>query len=162
MRVRCLDGKTRICRIPGRLTRRLWVRESDIVVVEPWEFGGDEKGDIIYKYTPTQLSFLRRKGYLKQLDDFEVHGRQARPLHGVLTRAQQQTLYDGYAFLRRTDHALRLLFDRPKEVLPANRLHLWDLARLLGYASVEQFTEDYQCHTTSLRRVYKEIVVGGQ
>lgn len=71
MRVRCLDSKTRICRIPGRLTRKLWVRESDIVIVEPWEYGGDGKGDIIYKYTPTQLSFLRKKGHLKQLDDFE-------------------------------------------------------------------------------------------
>ena len=71
MRVKCLDGKNRICRIPGRLTRRLWVREGDVVVVEPWEFGGDEKGDIVYKYTPTQLSFLRKKGHLKQLDEFE-------------------------------------------------------------------------------------------
>ena len=71
MRVRCLDGKTRICRIPGRLTRKLWVREGDITIVEPWEYGGDAKGDIVYKYTPTQLSFLRKKGYLKQLDEFE-------------------------------------------------------------------------------------------
>lgn len=71
MRVRCLDGKTRICRIPGRLTRRLWVREGDIAIVEPWEYGGDGKGDIVYKYSPTQLAFLRRKGYLKQLDEFE-------------------------------------------------------------------------------------------
>ena len=71
MRVRCLDGKTRICRIPGRLTRKLWVRDRDIVIVEPWEFGGDEKGDVVYKYTPTQLSFLRKKGHLKQLDEFE-------------------------------------------------------------------------------------------
>lgn len=71
MRVRCLDGKTRICRIPGRLTRKLWVREGDVAVVEPWEYSGDEKGDIVYKYSPTQLSFLKRKGYLKQLDEFE-------------------------------------------------------------------------------------------
>ena len=71
MRVRCLDGKTRICRIPGRLTRKLWVRERDIVIVEPWEYSGDEKGDVIYKYTPTQTSFLKRKGYLKQLEEFD-------------------------------------------------------------------------------------------
>ena len=31
MKVKCLDGKTRICRIPGRLKRKLWVREEDIV-----------------------------------------------------------------------------------------------------------------------------------
>ncbi|MEK6942526.1 MAG: translation initiation factor eIF-1A [Nanoarchaeota archaeon] len=71
MRARCLDGKTRICRIPGRLTRKLWVRERDIVIIEPWEYSGDAKGDVIYKYTPTQLSFMKKKGYLKQLDDFE-------------------------------------------------------------------------------------------
>ena len=71
MRVKCLDAKTRVCRIPGRLTRKLWVREGDVVIVEPWEYGGDEKGDVLYKYTPTQLSFMKKKGYLKQLDDFE-------------------------------------------------------------------------------------------
>src|SRR3989338_152121 len=71
MNVRCLDGKARVCRIPGRLTRKLWVRENDIVIVEPWEYSGDEKGDIIYKYTPTQTGFLKRKGYLKQLEEFD-------------------------------------------------------------------------------------------
>jgi len=69
MRVRCLDGKTRICRIPGRLKRSLWVREGNIVIVEPWELGGDAKGDIIYKYTNAQVGFLKRKGHLKQLDE---------------------------------------------------------------------------------------------
>lgn len=71
MRIRCLDGKVRICRIPGRMKRRLWIREGNIAIVEPWEFGGDEKGDLVYKYTPTQVNFLRKKGYLKQLEDFE-------------------------------------------------------------------------------------------
>ncbi len=69
--VRCLDGKTRNCRIPGRLKRRLWVREGDIVLVEPWEFGGDEKGDIIFKYRPTQVGWLKRNGHLDKLDEFE-------------------------------------------------------------------------------------------
>ena len=68
VRVRCLDGKTRICRIPGRLKRRLWVRENDILIVEPWEFSGDSKGDILYKYTPTQVVFLKNKGYLKKIE----------------------------------------------------------------------------------------------
>jgi len=67
-RVRCLDGKTRICRIPGRLKRTLWVREGDIVLVEPWEYGGDEKGDIIFKYRKNQIDWLKKKGYLKQLE----------------------------------------------------------------------------------------------
>jgi len=70
MRVNCLDGKERICRIPGRLRRALWVREKDIVIIEPWELGGDTKGDVIYKYrSKAEVAFLKRKGFLKNLED---------------------------------------------------------------------------------------------
>ncbi|MBW3014855.1 translation initiation factor eIF-1A [Candidatus Woesearchaeota archaeon] len=71
MYVRCLDGKTRVCRIPGRLKRKLWVRETNIVIVEPWELGGDEKGDIVYKYRPAQVAYLKSQGMLKALEDIE-------------------------------------------------------------------------------------------
>ena len=71
MRVKCLDKKTRICRIPGRLKRKLWVREGDIVLVEPWEYGGDDKGDIIFKYRQTQVAWLQKNGYLKKLEELE-------------------------------------------------------------------------------------------
>lgn len=67
MRVRCLDNKNRICRIPGRLKRKLWVRESDLVLVEPWEYD-NEKGDIIFKYRPNQIDWLKKKGLLKDLE----------------------------------------------------------------------------------------------
>ena len=43
----------------------------DLVIVEPWEFSGDGKGDVLYKYTNAQMAFLRRKGYLKKMDEFE-------------------------------------------------------------------------------------------
>ena len=71
VRIRCLDGKTRVCRIPGRLKRRLWVRAGDIVLVEPWEYGGDGKGDVIFKYRDIQVEWLRRNGYLDQLVELD-------------------------------------------------------------------------------------------
>lgn len=71
MRARCLDNNTRICRIPGRLKRKLWVREGDTVLVEPWELSGKERGDIIFKYSKSQINFLKNRGYLKQLEEFE-------------------------------------------------------------------------------------------
>ena len=70
MRVLCLDEKERICRIPGRLRRILWVRENDVVIVEPWELGGNEKGDIVHKYQgKAEVAFLKKKGYLKNLTE---------------------------------------------------------------------------------------------
>ena len=65
MLVVCLDGKTRNCRVPGRLKRALWLRPGDVVIVEPWELD-KEKGDIIFKYKPNQVEWLKNKGYLKK------------------------------------------------------------------------------------------------
>ncbi|MBI4141993.1 translation initiation factor eIF-1A [Candidatus Woesearchaeota archaeon] len=71
MKVRCMDGKVRICRIPGRLKRKLWVRDGDVLLIEPWELSGDEKGDVIFKYKPIQVDVLKRKGFLKTLEGEE-------------------------------------------------------------------------------------------
>ncbi len=66
MLVRCLDGKSRNCRVPGRLKRKLWIREGDIVIIEPWEFDND-RGDILFKYTPAAVDWLKQRGYLKEI-----------------------------------------------------------------------------------------------
>ena len=65
MLVSCMDGKTRNCRVPGRLRRELWLREGDVVIVEPWEFDQDEKGDILFKYSKAAIEKLKEMGQLK-------------------------------------------------------------------------------------------------
>ncbi len=62
--VNCTDKKTRNCRVPGRLRRKLWLRQDDVVIVEPWELD-KERGDIIFKYPSNQVAWLRRNGYLE-------------------------------------------------------------------------------------------------
>lgn len=71
MRVKCMDGKTRICRIPGRLKRKLWVRDGDVLLIKPWELGGDDKGDVIFKYKPIQVGWLKNKGFIKGLENID-------------------------------------------------------------------------------------------
>lgn len=41
--VQCVDGKTRIGRIRGKLKRKIWVRDNDVVLLAPWDFKSDEK-----------------------------------------------------------------------------------------------------------------------
>jgi translation initiation factor 1A len=65
MMVNCLDGKNRNCRVPGRLRRALWLRPGDVVIIEPWELD-KSKGDVIFKYRPNQIEWLKAKGYLKK------------------------------------------------------------------------------------------------
>ncbi len=69
MLISCMDGKTRNCRVPGRLRRGLWLREGDVVIVEPWEFD-DGKGNVLFKYTKTAIVKLKKDGLLK-LDETE-------------------------------------------------------------------------------------------
>ena len=69
MLVACLDGKTRNCRVPGRLKRELWLRPGDIVIIELWELD-KEKGDVVFKYRPAQIEWLKQKGHL-QKDNLE-------------------------------------------------------------------------------------------
>jgi translation initiation factor 1A len=65
--VECDDGKTRLCRIPGKIRKRVWVRVGDLVIVEPWKVQSHERADIVWRYTNTQTEWLKRKGYLKRL-----------------------------------------------------------------------------------------------
>ena len=62
--INCDDNKQRLCRIIGKLKRRVWIRENDIVLVSPWEFD-QKRGDIVWRYTRNQTEWLRRKGYLR-------------------------------------------------------------------------------------------------
>lgn len=62
--VKCQDGNERLCRIRGKMKRRVWIREGDVVLVSPWDFQSDTRGDIIWRYTRAQADMLRKKGML--------------------------------------------------------------------------------------------------
>jgi translation initiation factor 1A len=63
--VKCQDGKERLCRVRGKMKRRVWIRDGDIVLVSPWDFQSDTRGDIFWRYRKNQTEQLRAQGYLK-------------------------------------------------------------------------------------------------
>jgi translation initiation factor 1A len=62
--VKCQNGHEHLCRIRGKMKRRVWIRQGDIVLVSPWDFQSDKRGDIIWRYKRNQAEWLRKKGYL--------------------------------------------------------------------------------------------------
>ncbi len=64
----CEDGERRMGRIPGKLRRRMWVRENDLLIIVPWSFQ-DSKADVKFRYTPTQTSNLKRLGKIPKILD---------------------------------------------------------------------------------------------
>eukprot|EP00928_Gymnodinium_smaydae_P001305 TRINITY_DN10491_c0_g2_i1.p2 TRINITY_DN10491_c0_g2~~TRINITY_DN10491_c0_g2_i1.p2 ORF type:complete len:143 (-),score=57.59 TRINITY_DN10491_c0_g2_i1:71-499(-) len=61
--VACFDGVKRLCHIRGKMRKKVWVNQGDIVLVSLRDFQ-DEKGDIITKYTPEEARNLKTYGEL--------------------------------------------------------------------------------------------------
>ncbi len=68
LQVICEDGIRRMGRIPGKLRRRMWIRENDLLIVVPWSFQ-DSKADVKFRYTPTQTANLKRRGKIPEILD---------------------------------------------------------------------------------------------
>ena len=62
--VKCTDGVTRRGRIRGKLKRRIWIRDNDIVIIAPWDFKADERGDIIWRFTLGQVDWLKNNEHI--------------------------------------------------------------------------------------------------
>jgi len=63
-RISCKDGKTRLCRIPGKFRKRIRVRVGDIAIIKPWDIEPEEKGDVVWIYNKTHAAWLRNKGHI--------------------------------------------------------------------------------------------------
>ena len=61
VRAICEDGEVRIARIPGKMRRRQWVREEDLIVVQPWEYQ-DDRANVIARYSKTSKQWPISEG----------------------------------------------------------------------------------------------------
>ncbi len=66
MGVYCEDGKHRMGRIRGKIKKRVWIRKGDLVIVNPWEFeteikGQKEKCEISWRYLKHEITWLNRR-----------------------------------------------------------------------------------------------------
>jgi len=62
--MKCQDGHERLCRIRGKMKRRVWIRIGGVVLVSPWDFQSHKRGDVIWRYKKSQAEWLRKNGYL--------------------------------------------------------------------------------------------------
>lgn len=68
MSIKTTDGKTRNCRVPGRFSRRFWLRPGHAVIIEPW-IDDDNKGDVVYQYKKGEMIQLKKRGLLDNLKE---------------------------------------------------------------------------------------------
>ncbi len=64
--VKCTDDITRRGRIRGKLKRKIWIRDNDMVIIAPWDFKPTERVDIIWRFILGQVKWLRNNGHLQK------------------------------------------------------------------------------------------------
>ncbi|BAF34751.1 translation initiation factor 1A [Aeropyrum pernix K1] len=57
LEVLCTDGEVYMARIPGKMRRRVWMREGDVVLFLPWGTA-DKKGEVVYRYLRDEVRKL--------------------------------------------------------------------------------------------------------
>ncbi len=61
--MQCTDGEVRLCRIRGKMKRRMWIREGDVVLISPWDFD-PKRADIVWRYIKDHADWLENNGYM--------------------------------------------------------------------------------------------------
>ncbi len=69
VKIACEDDQDRMCRIPGKLFKHVWLKANDIVIVKLWDFQ-PRKADVIWRYQGFQKNYLERKGELTKLYEY--------------------------------------------------------------------------------------------
>ena len=69
VKVICEDGTERICRIPGKMFKHIWIKTNDIIIIKLWDFQ-PSKADVVWRYQGFQKNALERRGELTKLYTF--------------------------------------------------------------------------------------------
>jgi len=106
----CFDGKKRLCHIRGKMRKRVWVNQGDIVLIGLRDFQ-DEKADVIRKYNAEEARRLKKLGELRA--DWDVDG-------GDEDRPKEEDV--GFDFtgagIRDSDEELEKVQDQPDRYKP--------------------------------------------
>jgi translation initiation factor 1A len=65
LEAQCFDGEKRLAHIRGKLRKKVWINQGDIILVSLRDFQ-DAKGDVILKYTADEARNLKAYGELPE------------------------------------------------------------------------------------------------
>ena len=74
----CFDGEKRLAHIRGKLRKKVWINQGDIILLSLREYQ-DEKGDVIMKYTADEARSLKAYGELPEnakINETDTYGQE--------------------------------------------------------------------------------------
>ncbi len=65
LEAQCFDGEKRLAHIRGKMRKKVWIGQGDIILLSLRDFQ-DEKADVILKYTADEARSLKQMGELPE------------------------------------------------------------------------------------------------
>ncbi|MCE4599788.1 MAG: translation initiation factor aIF-1A [Desulfurococcales archaeon] len=65
LEVLCTDGEVYKAWIPGKMRRRVWMREGDLILFLPWGTP-DKKGEVVHRYVRDEVRKLIDMGLITE------------------------------------------------------------------------------------------------
>lgn len=65
LEAQCFDGEKRLAHIRGKLRKKVWINQGDIILLSLRDFQ-DDKADVIQKYSPDEARELKKYGQLPE------------------------------------------------------------------------------------------------
>ncbi len=64
---KCVDGKVRQVRIPGKYRKRMWTRTGDVIICMP-EYGlhPESKGELVHRFRKNETKILFQRGLIPE------------------------------------------------------------------------------------------------
>jgi glutamate-ammonia-ligase adenylyltransferase len=118
------------------------------------KFGPGGMLDVYFATRYLQLRYSVPEG----LEDRSTHATLERlRAAGALDEEDYAAMNEGYAYLRRLDHYLRLIVGRSTRLPAPDHPALRDIAHCIGHASADQLTDSLALHMANIRAAYDRI-----
>ena len=64
--LKMMGGENVMIKCDDNVTRRgrVWIRDNDIVIIAPWDFKEQERGDIVWRFTLPQVEWLKDQNHI--------------------------------------------------------------------------------------------------
>lgn len=82
----CFDGEKRLAHIRGKLRKKVWINQGDIILLSLRDYQ-DEKGDVILKYNADEARSLKAYGELPEtakINETDTYGLLLQQIRRVL------------------------------------------------------------------------------
>lgn len=140
----------------GQMRNQIW--RQLVAPQKRIDFKAGRGGLIDIEFAAQYLQLVHGRDYPDLRTSSTTQALAAAARLGLAKEESCELLIEGYRFLRRLEHRLRIVHDRSEHHLPNDPVELDKLARRIGYPDGQQLQEDYRRWSQNVHQAYVQVL----